>query len=197
MPRVSDEHREARRRQIREAALRAFAAKGYQYASIADVVAESGLSAGAIYTHFSGKQELFAAVAEEVLSRRGAEIDAASRHGLPPSPGEVLTILAGGMSRDLVDGRLLLQLWAESTVDPEIHDVVERVVGSFRRVLREALQAWFAARPDLAPDGAEVAAERLLPVMMALGQGFQLQRAMLDEFDGEEYLAAARAVLPA
>ncbi|WP_402467825.1 TetR/AcrR family transcriptional regulator [Isoptericola aurantiacus] len=196
MPRVSAAHREERRRQIRAAALRAFATKGYQYASIADVVAESGLSAGAIYTHYSGKQELFAAVAEEVLSRRGAELGAAARGDQPPSPTEVLMILARGMARDLVDGRVLLQLWAESTVDPEIHQVVQRVGASFRGVLSEALTAWYRTRPDLAPDGPEAATAALLPVMMALGQGFQTQRAMFDDFDAEAYFTAARAVLP-
>src|SRR5262245_20761929 len=88
VPRVTEAHREARRAQIRAAALRAFTTKGYQRASISDVVTESGLSAGAIYGHYDGKQALFAAVAEEVLSRRGSEIEDASRDGIPPSPFE-------------------------------------------------------------------------------------------------------------
>ncbi|MFE5308913.1 TetR/AcrR family transcriptional regulator [Isoptericola sp. NPDC056605] len=196
MPRVTEAHREARRAQIRAAALRAFTAKGYQRASISDVVAESGLSAGAIYGHYDGKQALFAAVAEEVLSRRTTEIDAAGDDGVPPSPIEVLTILTGGMARDLEDGKVLVQLWSESTVDPVIHDVVQHVVVDLRNVLTAALQAWFGARPDLAPDGPDAAARLLLPVMMGLGQGFLMQRALLDDFDPERYLTAAAAVLP-
>ncbi|SKC78940.1 TetR/AcrR family transcriptional regulator [Krasilnikoviella flava] len=196
MPRVTEAHREARRAQIRAAALRAFSAKGYQRASISDVVAESGLSAGAIYGHYDGKQALFAAVAEEVLSRRSTEIDAAGGDGVPPSPIEVLTILTGGMTRDLEDGKVLVQLWAESTVDPVIHDVVQHVVVDLRNVLTAALQAWFGARPDVAPDGPDAAARLLLPVMLGLGQGFLVQRALLDDFDGARYLEAAAAVLP-
>jgi len=196
MPRVTEAHREARRAQIRAAALRAFTAKGYQRASISDVVAESGLSAGAIYGHYEGKQALFAAVAEEVLSRRGTEIERASRDGTPPAPLEVLAILTGGMARDLEDGRVLVQLWAESTVDEVIHDVVQQVVASLRSVIRDALRAWYATRPDLAPDGPDAAADLLLPVMLGLGQGFLMQRAMLDDFDAERYLAAVAAVLP-
>lgn len=196
MPRVTEAHREARRAQIRAAALRAFTAKGYQRASISDVVAESGLSAGAIYGHYAGKQALFAAVAQEVLSRRGSEIADASRDGSPPSPIEVLTILTGGMTRDLEDGRVLVQLWAESTVDPVIHAVVQEVVATLRGVLLDALRAWFRTRPDLAPDGADAAAGLLVPVMLGLGQGFLMQRALLDDFDPERYLRAAAAVLP-
>ncbi|GAA1728020.1 hypothetical protein GCM10009809_24640 [Isoptericola hypogeus] len=197
MPRVTEEHREARRAQIRAAALRAFTAKGYQRASISDVVAESGLSAGAIYGHYDGKQALFAAVAEEVLSRRGSEIEDASRDGSPPSPLEVLTLLTGGMTRDLEDGRVLVQLWAEATVDPVIHDVVQEVVGQLRGVLLDALRAWFGTRPDLAPDGPDAAAQLLIPAMLGLGQGFLMQRALLDDFDPDQYLAAAATVLPA
>ena len=49
MPKVSEQHREARRDQIVDAALRCFSRKGFQRTSMADIIAESGLSAGAIY----------------------------------------------------------------------------------------------------------------------------------------------------
>ncbi|CAM3505369.1 TetR/AcrR family transcriptional regulator [Occultella aeris] len=196
MPRITQARREARRDQIRAAALRAFAAKGYQRTSIADVVSESGLSAGAIYGHYADKGELFGAVAQHVLSRRDDEIAAASHEGVPPSPYEILVLLTGGMARDLSDGRVLVQLWSESTVDPALHAVVQRVVGSVRGVLGDALRNWFATRPDLAPDGPDAAAHLLLPVVMGLGQSFIMQRALLEDFDPDAYLAAAEAILP-
>lgn len=196
MPRVTEAHREARRAQIRAAALRAFTAKGYHRTSVADVVAESGLSAGAIYGHYAGKSELFAAVVEELLGRRAQEIVDASRDGVPPSPMRVLELLTSGMLRDLEDGRLLVQLWSEATVDPEIRAVVQDVARTVRQVVGDALRAWYATREDLAPDGVDVAAERLVPVMMALGQGFIFQRSLVDDFDPDGYLAGARAVLP-
>ena len=73
MPKVTAAYREARRDEIIDAALRAFAAKGFQGTSMADVIAEAGLSAGAIYGHFAGKKELFAAVAGRVLDSRSNE----------------------------------------------------------------------------------------------------------------------------
>ncbi|MFC8599879.1 TetR/AcrR family transcriptional regulator [Isoptericola sp. NPDC057191] len=196
MPRVTEAHRDARRAQIRAAALRAFTAKGYQRASISDVVAESGLSAGAIYGHYEGKRALFAAVAEEVLSRRGTELEAAARDGVPPSPVEVLTLLMGGMTRDIQDNRVIVQLWAESTVDDMIHDVVQEVVSAIQGVLHGALRAWYATRPDLCAGDPDAAAELLLPVMLGLAQGYLVQRAMLDDFDPDRYLRSAAAVLP-
>ncbi len=59
MPRISAAHEQQVRDRIVRAAIDVFAEKGYHRATIADVVRESGLSVGAIYTYFSGKDELF------------------------------------------------------------------------------------------------------------------------------------------
>jgi AcrR family transcriptional regulator len=64
MPRVTAAHEQAVRTRIVESALRVFAEKGFHGATINDVVRDSGLSVGAIYTHFSGKDELFLATCE-------------------------------------------------------------------------------------------------------------------------------------
>ena len=49
MPKVTDEYRVARRDEIIDVAIRCFLRQGYARTSVADLVAESGLSAGAIY----------------------------------------------------------------------------------------------------------------------------------------------------
>jgi len=57
------------------AALRLFASRGYYHTSIADVVRESGCTRGALYYHFSSKEELgYAAIDESVrlLVEQGA-----------------------------------------------------------------------------------------------------------------------------
>lgn len=64
MPRVSPAHEQAVRSRIVEAAIRVFAVKGYHGASMQDIVRESGLSTGAIYTYFAGKDALFLAGCE-------------------------------------------------------------------------------------------------------------------------------------
>lgn len=58
-PIVSDEYKEKKRREILESALRAFAEKGYQTATIDDIVAHSGISKGAIYNYFQGKEDIY------------------------------------------------------------------------------------------------------------------------------------------
>ena len=121
MPKVTEAHRTARRDEIIGAALRCFAAKGYQRTSMADVIEESGLSAGAIYGYFAGKQELFAAVAGRVLEARQRELEAQRAHGEPLAPGQVMATLIDGMRREPF-GHVIVQLWAEAAIDPEMRE---------------------------------------------------------------------------
>lgn len=196
LPKVSDAHREARREEILAATLRAVAAKGYSRVAIADVVAESGLSAGAIYGHFEGKQDLFLAVVQDVLADRRAELETALSEGDAPSPGEVVALLMHGMLGTLVDVRVLLQIWGEAAVDPGVRGVVQVAMAAMQETLGSALGAWFDAHPEQAPDGVEAAVARLRPVMLALGMGFIVQRSIVDDFDEDAYLASVRDTLP-
>jgi AcrR family transcriptional regulator len=59
MPKVSQEHRDARRAQILDGARRAFSQHGYDGATVARLEEETGLSRGAIFNYFKGKQDLF------------------------------------------------------------------------------------------------------------------------------------------
>ena len=85
MPRVTVAHEQVVRQRIIAAAINVLGEVGIQRATIQDVVRESGLSVGAVYTHFKNKQELFlAACACQVdhekadLQRRMAELGSVS-----------------------------------------------------------------------------------------------------------------------
>ena len=69
MPKVSQEHLDARRQQILEGAQRCFARHGYEGATVAKLEEEIGLSRGAIFNYFEGKQALFAEVATLISVR--------------------------------------------------------------------------------------------------------------------------------
>jgi AcrR family transcriptional regulator len=59
MPKVTEEHKEARREQILGGAQRAFARHGYEGATVARLEEETGLSRGAIFSYFENKEALF------------------------------------------------------------------------------------------------------------------------------------------
>lgn len=65
VPKISPEHEQQRRAQILEAAMVCFARQGYRATSMDDVVRESGLSVGAIYSYFPSKEDLFLAISDE------------------------------------------------------------------------------------------------------------------------------------
>src|SRR5215210_6312166 len=91
MPKVSDEHVEARREQILEGARRAFARHGYEGATVTRLEEEIGLSRGAIFNYFPDKWSVFFELAardqHELLTMLVDEgIDATLRHLTTESP---------------------------------------------------------------------------------------------------------------
>lgn len=65
MPRVSQDHLDARRRQILDGARVCFARHGYEGATVRRLEEATQLSRGAIFHHFRDKESLFLALAED------------------------------------------------------------------------------------------------------------------------------------
>ena len=77
MPRVGEEHRAQRRRAILDAAVACFDRRGLHGTTMQDIIAESGLSVGAIYTYYASKDAIIAAIASERHARERELLDAA------------------------------------------------------------------------------------------------------------------------
>ena len=58
-------------RRILDTAERLFTEKGYERASLQDIITETGLSKGAIYHHFSSKEDIFYMVCDRIGQRNG------------------------------------------------------------------------------------------------------------------------------
>src|SRR5262245_35880897 len=58
------------RRRLLDAAAGIFAEQGFSGASVDEIAARAGYTIGALYTHFSGKEELFLSLLEEHVSHR-------------------------------------------------------------------------------------------------------------------------------
>jgi AcrR family transcriptional regulator len=94
MPKISEEHRAEKRQQIIAATLRCVERDGFHKTTMAAVVKESGLSAGAVYTYFRGKHEIIHAIAESgvtgVKDAINAFIPEAGSGQSPPPPERAL-----------------------------------------------------------------------------------------------------------
>lgn len=147
MPRLSPDREAAVRDRIIRAALDVFAEKGYRGATIADVVRRSGLSVGAIYSHFSGKEELFLHSCDHV-SGRGLE-ELATR--LAPAAGTAerlrLAIAFYIETIDRFDGDVgqvaLLAAWSEAEAEPGVREMLvrrrERLVGAAHMLIQDGV----------------------------------------------------------
>ncbi|MBN9141009.1 MAG: TetR/AcrR family transcriptional regulator [Micrococcales bacterium] len=194
MPKVSEAHRQSRRTQIVDAALRCFAEKGFQRTSMADIIQASGLSAGAIYLQFESKQDIAVAAARIVVEHRQDDLVQRLQREPLPDPDELIGVVMAGLRTELPDQRLLVQLWGEGVVDHAIGEIVLEIMDRLRAVFLPYLAEWAAERRGATPAEAEAWAETTLPALLGLAQGYIVQSAILPAFRPEAYLAAVRAL---
>jgi len=149
VPRVSAAHEQAVRDRILAAAARVFADKGYHSSTIADVVRESGLSVGAIYTYFTGKDELIRLTCDTIAARGLDEL--ATRLASARTTAERLAI-AIRLYVETIDeygdapGQVsLVQAWAEADREPGVREMLagrrERLAGAGQLLLRQGVSS--------------------------------------------------------
>lgn len=194
MPKVSEQHREQRRAQILDAAMRCFRERGFVATSMADVIAAADLSAGAIYSYFAGKDELAVAAARRILDRRVGAVGAAASDG-GGSPAELLRRFLDELVADEVPTELIVQLWGEAAVSPAFAEVASDGVGRLHEALVPALAAWASRTRGIDDREARAWAGTTAPALIGLAQGYLILSAIRPDFDGEAYLAGADALL--
>lgn len=196
MPRISDETRAARRTQILEAALELFAQRGFEGTSMADIIEAADSSAGAVYGHFKNKGDLVRSAVEGILVRRTVELEEALAQGRPFSPAALVEHFVGQSRNEVASPALLLQVWASASAEPAISELANHVAGEIIELFEHHLAAWHLAAGADATTAEALGAEQAR-ACMGLCQGYLLQWALLTDFDGDAYLAGARALLPA
>lgn len=198
MPKISDERREQRRDQILDAALRCFAERGFQATSMADIISASGLSAGALYLYFAGKWDIAQAVARRVMEGPlTAALDRPDSGGGPPGPAGVIRAIGAGLDRHGIPPGFVVQIWGEAATDPEFRGIPDEVFTMLQSGFAGMLERWFASERGCSDAEARSLARDQLPVMLALAQGYMLQRALMPGFDEARYLAAVERVFTA
>ncbi|RKR76289.1 TetR/AcrR family transcriptional regulator [Frondihabitans australicus] len=196
MPKVTAEHRDARRREIAQAALRLFARKGFQGTSVADIIAESGLSAGAIYGNYKNKDELVQAAATELLEFRLSNAAAIDDGAPPRPPGEMVERIVHGITSEVADLGVLVQVWGQATLDPAMREATTRVAEKLRDTFEEYLVDWYTRGLGLPAGEAATAAASTASLYVGIMQGYVVQSTISTTFDAEAYLAAVSSLAP-
>jgi AcrR family transcriptional regulator len=182
VPRLTDARKELRRAQIAEAAVRCFGRNGLERTSIAEITAESGLSAGSIYAHYGSKADLVRAAARAVLARRAEVLSGYAASDAPPGPDELLARMIAAI--DPAEARVGVQTWGEATTNPDIRDIVVDMVDRMRALLHDCVTAWLVKVERQEPAAAGEQATPIAERVTALYLAELLQAALRSPIDG-------------
>ncbi len=194
MPRVDESYLASRRRQIMDAAVTCFARDGFHRTTMQDIVAETGLSAGAIYRYFPSKEDIVAAIADE---HRTAEADAFAEVSGSDDVGDALRHLAHASLGRLADPaeqrwrRVTVQVWGEALRSDRVMDIVRDGLDEPIKILTELIQEGQRdgrLPPEIDPAGAA-------RVCASIFQGLVLQQAWNPQLDVDAYIGAVFALI--
>lgn len=169
MPRsTNDVSAVATRQRLINAAVTVFSAEGYAATRVADVARQSGVTTGAIYSHFRNKGELLLAGIRHGTSQIMGEITERAEAGISPAAqfeamGRRLSTNHGEPLR-----HLLLEAFTASKRDGEVARHLEHVIAAeadqLRRLVRRGIRTG-----DIDPD---VDVEAIVRLAQAVSFGF-------------------------
>ena|SRR5215831_1721024 len=200
MPRITEERREARREQILDAARACLLEHGLEKVSMEMIIARSGLSTGAVYRYFRGKDEIIAAAASAAAREIGAAAAPVLANPTPALPpqlvGELLAAWVGysrsgvGAAAGIDRMPVALHGWSYAQTDPELKATVQAGLRRFRERCVPIIKQWQAdgaVAPGADPDA-------VAQLILSICLGFVAQRSLTGDADPEAHAAALTAL---
>ena len=174
-----------RRTRILDAAERCFVRTGFHRATMQDVAAEAGMSAGNLYRYFKSKDVIVEGLCER--DRRELAADFASFDGTADFLGTFFALARKHFEDDSRDKAVLcLQIWAEATRS----DVVGRLAAEFERDVTVRLAILLNSAQSSGQIPSTTDPRVLARLICTLADGLFVRRAIVPDFD------AAREVAP-
>ncbi|UEM18911.1 TetR/AcrR family transcriptional regulator [Skermanella mucosa] len=168
--------REAQQQRILAAAMTCFARSGFHKASMQDICAEAGMSAGNLYRYFRSKEAIIGAIAEADRVRNAEIFEILDR---TDDPVRGLSALARAFLREM-HGReapaLCTEIIAEALRNPEIRAMFERNINEAHAACAKALRR--GIEKGTVDPGIDV--DVTVRLLMALGDGIIAHRPMAD-----------------
>jgi AcrR family transcriptional regulator len=174
LPRLTRDEKKAQTRlQLLEVAATVFARRGYHAANVDEVAEEAGYSVGALYSNFSGKQDLFLAMLEDHFDRQMAVYNEIASRG-----GTIEEKARGAADHWITFLEtnpqffpLFIEFWGLALRDPGLGRQLSAKIRSFRDSVADLM------RRDAAELGIELpadAAESLATAINGMGNGLAL-----------------------
>ncbi len=197
MPRITDERREARREQVLEAARACLWEHGLEAVSMEMIIARSGLSTGAVYGYFKGKDQIINAVVTEGMAAMAEDLAPVLTNPEPPPLSEFVeqvlrTVVNFGRHKKGDIDRLLVSLhgWSHSQSDPELNRTTRAAYSGLRNLFADAVKRGKATGTFDAMTEPKAMAE----LLTSLTLGFVAQRALAGSADVTAHVAALQAL---
>lgn len=194
MPKVTEEHRQAQRRRIQDAAMVCIARSGFDGASMAAIIKEAGMSAGAVYRYYESKSELTLAIAERILSDRFTVFTKKDDNGNPLAPHSTLPSLIRSLDDLPMGPPLLLQIWGHAAHNSEFGNLTQRIYGQLLGRFELNVFQWLEFTGEDITEALERARE-LAPGVLALMQGAIVQVAFMGADSPEAVIRSIEDIL--
>jgi len=183
-----------RKQQIYQAALACFNSKGYYQTTMDDIVAESGLSKGALYWYFDSKKALFISLLDDFLAPMGQEWETiAADQSLTAVEKLRRTLRLFGAQFDaMVDVfGLVIEAWAQTHFDDDVQQLTREMYKPYQALMIRILEEGLARGEFQVEDVASTSV-----VILTLFDGLTLAvgAGMIDQ-DSQALLAAAEALV--
>src|SRR5580658_3082392 len=199
MPKISPERREERREHILQAARLCLQEHGLEAVSMEMIIVRSGLSTGAVYGYFKGKDEIINAVVTDGTAAMGRQLAPILKDPEPPPLpqfAEQMLRTVADFGRDKPGGidRLLISLhgWSHSQSDPALKAMTRAAYRSQRELFANTVRRWQAAGSvDPGADPEEVA-----QLLQSITLGFAAQQALAGDADVQAHASALQALSP-
>lgn len=165
-----EEIRAERRAQILEAALRVFADKGFNEATMDDIVAQAGLSKGALYWYFDSKDELIHSIADSIFEGQLAHAqDIVQQEQTAPEKLLVtLEIVKGSFEQMKPLMPILMEYWGMIMREERIRESIAGYYREFADFLRPIIQLG-VEQGEFHTENVEVAAYALIAIVEGTG----------------------------
>jgi TetR/AcrR family transcriptional regulator, transcriptional repressor of aconitase len=200
MPRISDERREARREQILDAARAGLLEHGLEAVSMEMIIARSGLSTGAVYRYFKGKDEIIAAAftaATTEIAAAAAPVLANPKSRLPSQLVQELLDAWIRYSRSGVGAAAsidrmptALHGWSYAQTDPQLKAALQASLRGFRDLCVPIIKQWQA--DGVVATGVEP--DAVAQLLLSISLGFVAQRSLTGDADVRAHVEALAAL---
>lgn len=180
MRRANAQLQSDRRGEILEAARRCFARSGFHQASMQEICAEAGMSAGNLYRYFPSKEAIIAGLIE-IDSAKAAEDFAAVAEAPDFFTGFARLARQYLVERTQDELAMCAEIRAESRRNPEI----ARMQQGIDREVQDGLVAVLRAAADRNEISSDVNFEQAVTILLAIGEGIEARRVSDPSFDVE------------